>query len=285
MMNRRSFLGAVAATVVAQRMDLFGREHQLSTIGMQLYTVRNQMQQDFEGTIGKVAAIGYKEVEFAGYFNHTPEQVKGILDRNNLKSPSTHIPLADLRNKLSETIETSHKIGHEYIIMPWVDKEGRGALDSWKKLAAFMNETGKKVKEAGLQLGYHNHNFEFKPTDGQIPYDVLLAETDPNLVKMEMDLRWITSAGHDPLQYFNKYPGRFPLVHVKDMPNKPNPPEYDVVGAKFTEVGRGTVNFKRVFAQADKGGVQHYLVEQDETAGSPFDSLKVSYDYLKQLRF
>ena len=133
MMSRRSFIGAVGATILAQRVGMFAAGRHLDTIGVQLYTVRGEMEKDFEGTIAKVAGIGYKEVEFAGYFNHKPEDVKAILERNALKSPATHIPMADLRNKLSEVLDTSHAVGHEYIIMPWIDKEDRGTLETGKK--------------------------------------------------------------------------------------------------------------------------------------------------------
>jgi sugar phosphate isomerase/epimerase len=234
------------------------------------------MEKDFEGSLAKVAALGYKEVEFAGYFNHKPQDVKAILDRHGLKAPSTHIPMADLRKKLPQVLEDAHVIGHEYIVLPWIDEKDRRPLDNWKRIAEFMNQTAETVQQSGLQFAYHNHNFEFENIDGQMPYDLLQENTDRKLVKFEMDLYWITRGGQDPLKYFNQYPGRFPLVHVKDM---------DKNSENFTEVGRGRVDFKRVFAQSEKGGIKHYFVEQDETPGSPFDSLKISYDYLSNLRF
>ncbi|HLX75479.1 MAG TPA: sugar phosphate isomerase/epimerase, partial [Terriglobales bacterium] len=227
MMNRREFLGTAAATVVFSRLAAFaGDEHKLGAIGLQLYTVRDQMAKDFEGTIAKVAATGYKETEFAGYFKRTPQQVKAVLERNHLVAPSAHIPVEELRAKLPQVIEAAHVIGHEYIVNPWINEEDRGSLDKWKKMAEFFNETGRKVKEAGLQFAHHNHDFEFKPTDGKVPYDLLLKETDPDLVKLEMDLYWITAAGQDPLKYFNEYPGRFPMLHVKDRPVKLPHPVY-----------------------------------------------------------
>ena len=286
MMNRREFLGAASAAVLLSSLPaLAADEHKLGAIGLQLYTVRDQMAKDFDGTIAKVAATGYKEAEFAGYFKRTPQQVKTVLERNRLVAPSAHIPIEDLRAKLPQVIEAAHVIGHEYIVNPWINKEDRGSLDDWKKLAAFFNETGRKVKEAGLQFAHHNHDFEFKPTEGQVPYDLLLKETDPNLVKLEMDLYWITAAGQDPLKYFNEYPGRYPMLHVKDRPTRLAHPIYVTENAKFAPVGRGVVDFKRVFAHADKGGVRHYYVEQDYTQGSPFDAIKISYDDLREMRF
>ncbi len=277
MMDRRSFIGAVGATVLAQRLGAFAADRQLKKIGMQLYTVRTQLEKDFEGTIAKVAEIGYKEVEFFTYYGHDPKEVKAILERHGLTSPSTHVPMKDLRDKLQQTIDAAHIIGHEWIVNPWVDEEDRGSIENWKRIAAFLNQTAMKVQAAGLKFAYHNHDFEFKPTDGRLPYDVLQADTDPKLVQFEMDLYWITRGGQDPLKYFNKFPGRYPLVHVKDMEKPP--------GHNFTEVGRGRIDFKRIFAQSEKAGIQHYYVEQDETPGSPFDSLKISYDYLKTLKY
>lgn len=286
MMNRREFMGAVSATVLLSRFAaLAADEHKVGAIGLQLYTLRDQMAKDFEGTIAKVAATGYQEAEFAGYFNRTPQQVKAVLERNHMVAPSAHIPIEELRAKLPQVIEAAHTIGHQYIVNPWINQEDRGSLDSWKKLAAFFNETGRKVKEAGLQFAHHNHDFEFKPTDGQVPYDLLLKETDSNLVKLEMDLFWITAAGQDPLKYFKEYPGRFPMLHVKDRPTKLPHPVYVTEDAKFAPVGTGVVDFKRVFAHADKGGVKHYYVEQDFTEGSPFDAIKISYNNLRKMRF
>jgi len=286
MMNRREFIGAVSATVLLSRFAAFAAdEHKLGSIGLQLYTVRDQMAKDFDGTIAKVAATGYKEAEFAGYFNRTPQQVKAVLERNHMVAPSAHIPIEDLRAKLPQVIEAAHVIGHEYIVNPWINQEDRGSLDDWKKIAAFFNENGRKVKDAGLQFAHHSHDFEFKPTGGQVPYDLLLKETDPNLVKMEMDLYWITAAGQDPLKYFNEYPGRYPMLHVKDRPTKLAHPIYVTEDAKFAPVGRCVVDFKRVFAHANKGGVRHYYVEQDYTEGSPFEAIKISYEDLRKMRF
>ena len=286
MMNRREFLGAASAAVLLSRVTAFAADqHRLGAIGLQLYTVRDLMEKDFDGSIAKVAATGYKEVEFAGYFNRTPQQVKAVLERNHLTSPSAHIPIEALRAKLPQVIEAAHVIGHQYIVNPWVNQEDRTSLDDWKKLAAFFNETGRKLKEAGLQFAHHNHDFEFKPTGGAVPYDLLLKETDPSLVKLEMDLYWITAAGQDPLKYFNEYPGRYPMLHVKDRPIKLAHPVYVTEDAKFAPVGRGVVDFKRVFAHADKGGVKHYYVEQDYAQGSPFDAIKISYDNLRKMQF
>jgi sugar phosphate isomerase/epimerase len=283
-MNRRFFLkrvfqGAAGAFCLAQsNLMAFGpRPRKLATIGMQLYTVRRELEKDFEGTLARVAALGYREVEFAGYVNQPPKEVKALLARHRLISPAAHVQLTTLNGSLLEMIEAAHIIDHKYLLVAYLPAEERKSLDDYKRLADLFNKVGAQLKKAGLQFAYHNHDFEFIPMDGQIPYDLLLERTDPQTVKMEMDLHWIVKGGAKPVEYFEKHPGRYHLLHVKDMEAAPT--------RSFTEVGRGIIDFKTIFAHAGKAGVRHYFVEQDETAGSPFESLKISMDYLKRLEF
>jgi len=217
MLDRRSFLWTVTATTLLARFSWAAAEHKIENIGLQLYTVRDAMQRDFEGTLTRVAAIGYTEVEFAGYFDRSPKDIRSLLDRNGLISPSTHVDYEVLGEKWPKEIETSKIIGQSYIICPWIPEEVRNQPDGWKRAAETFNRAGEVSKKAGIQFGYHNHWFEFYPVNGKRPYDSLLEECDPNLVKMEMDLCWIEVGGGDPLDYFRRYPGRFPLVHVKDV--------------------------------------------------------------------
>jgi sugar phosphate isomerase/epimerase len=249
----------------------------LSKIGVQLYTVRADMAKDFDGSLKKIAELGYKEVEFAGYYNRTPQQIKTLLDQLGLTAPSAHVPIDALRNSLDQTIETAKAIGHRYLICPFLMPPERKSLDQYKQHAALFNKAGEACKKAGIQFGYHNHDFEFKELEGKLPFDLLLAETDKNLVKIELDLYWIVYAKQDPLAYMAKYPDRFALFHVKDLDKTEK--------RGITEVGHGVIDFKTIFAKAPKGKIKHYFVEQDTTPGSPFDSLKVSIDYLKQLEF
>jgi len=283
-MNRRlflhhSFAGALGALCLEKSnlMASIAPKSKLSKIGLQLYTVRRELEKDFEGSLKKVAALGFSEVEFAGYFNRTPQQVKSILAQNNLVAPSVHILPAGLRSNLQQTIDAAKTIGHQYVVCAYLLPEECKSLDDYKKLIDLFNDAAGRLKKAGLQFCYHNHDFEFMAIDDKIPYDLILAGTDPQTVKMELDLYWIAKAVKDPLKYFSAYPGRFPLVHVKDMDATPK--------RFFTEVGRGTINFKEIFADSAKAGIKHYFVEQDETPGSPFESIKVSIDYLKQLEF
>ena len=263
-------------------------DHKIDKVGLQLYTVRDLMKADFDGTIAKVAQIGYKEVEFAGYFGRTGQQVRAACDKNGLVPISTHVQYDELDDKFPSVIETSKAIGLGYIVCPWIPEELRKSPDIWKQAAAKFNRCGELSKKAGMQFAYHNHWFEFLPVNGKLPYDELLKECDANLVKMEMDLCWITAAGGDPLKYFNAYPGRFPLVHVKDLKTLP---KVTTGGSQnygdtvdLTEVGSGIIDWKKIFAQSDKAGIKHYIVEHDSPK-QPFDSIAKSYDYLEKLRF
>jgi len=289
-MNRRRFLEATAsitaATLLTSRFGWAAGDHKINKVAVQLYTVRDLMQKDFEGTIAKVAQIGYKEVEFAGYFGRTPQQVREVVQKNGLSAPSTHVQYDELDDKFPSVIEASKTIGLEYIVCPWIPEELRKSPDIWKQAAEKFNRAGEATKKAGMQFGYHNHWFEFLPTNGVLPYDQLLKLCDKDLVKMEMDLCWITTAGADPLKYFNEYPGRFPLVHVKDVKKLPHVTQGGAQNfgdtVDLTEVGSGIIDWKRIFAQSDKAGIKHYIVEHDHPK-QPLDSIKTSYEYLSKL--
>ena len=292
-MNRRTFLETAttltAATLLTSRLGWAAGDHKIDKVGVQLYTVRDQMKADFEGTIAKVAQIGYKEIEFAGYFGRTSQQVRAVLEKNGLTGVSTHVQWDELDDKFPSVIETSKAIGLEYIVCPWIPVELRKSPDIWKKASEKFNKCGEQTKKAGMQFGYHNHWFEFLPVNGKLPYDELLADCDADLVKMEMDLCWITAAGADPIKYFERYPGRFPLVHVKDIKKKP--PISSAGGQDFgdslkdmTSVGDGMIDWKKIFSYSDKAGIKHYIVEHDKPA-DPFASITASYKYWHDLRW
>jgi sugar phosphate isomerase/epimerase len=293
-MDRRTFLETAttvtAATLLTRQIGWAAADHKIDKLGVQLYSVRDQMKADFEGTLAKVAEIGYKEVEFAGYFDHSPKDVRAILDRHGLVSPAPHVAYDTLGDEWPAQVESAKVIGQSYIVCPWIPEEVRKQPDVWQRAAETFNRAGEASKKAGIQFAYHNHWFEFLPVNGKLPYDLLLESCDPNLVKMELDLCWITVAGGDPLKYFNRYPGRFPLVHVKDMKKLPKVSEAggqdfgDTLHNDMTEVGSGIIDWKRIFAQSEKAGIKHYIVEHDKPA-APFDSIKTSYEYLRQLRW
>jgi sugar phosphate isomerase/epimerase len=277
-LDRREFvqtMAAVGAATVFSRAPRIARAAKIDKVGLQLYTVRDLMKTDVEGTLAHVAQIGYKEVEFAGYFGHPPEHIRAFLDRNGLSAPSTHVAYEN-DDQWKAALDTAKKIGHEYIVMPWIPAERRKTLDDWKNFAQVFNHAGQMAHDAGIQFAYHNHNFEFPKIDGQVPYDVLLQSTDPKLVQLEIDLYWITLAGADPLAYFARWPGRVPLVHVKDMANTPE--------HQWADVGRGTIDWKRIFAKKDQAGIKHFFVEHDQPP-QPFEDIAASYNYLKTLEF
>ncbi len=177
----------------------------------------------------------------------------------------------------TQTIDAAKEIGNQYLVCVYIPPEERQSLDDYRRFAELFNEVGETCRRSGIQFAYHNHDFEFQPTNGKIPFQVLLEETDASLVQIEIDLYWITKAGAEPFEYFEAYPGRFPLFHVKDMDDTPK--------GFFTEVGRGVIDFPKIFSRADQAGVKHFIVEQDETPGSPFDSARISFDYLKALEY
>jgi sugar phosphate isomerase/epimerase len=289
-LDRRTFIGTMGAAALAMRRAFAAS---IPRLGVQLYTVRTVLDKDFDGTLAKVASIGYAEVEFAGYFNQTPQQVRDVLKRHRLTAPSAHIDYASLTGDTwAKVIESAHTIGHTYLVNAWVDEPIRNQPDAWKRIAETYNSAGEASKKAGIQFAYHNHNFEFAPrtdTGGKLPYDVLLESCDPALVKMELDLCWISAAGKDPLDYFRRYPGRFPLVHVKGLRKLPpatgEAVPIDRILPDITDVGHDDViDWKRIFAQSRTAGIQHYFVEHD-VPKAPFDSLQASHDYLSRLQF
>lgn len=244
----------------------------LTPLGLQLYTVRADMERDFEGTLARVAEIGYREVEFANYFNRTPSQIRATLERNHLTAPGMHIEYRDLQRDPARTLETTRAVGHEYAVVAWIAEDERRTLDGWRRVADGFNRAARQAQSAGLKLAYHNHSYEFEPLGGRLPYDVLLENTDPELVKLEMDLYWITQGGQDPLTYFARYPGRITLVHLKDM----------TTDRRMVDVGAGAIDWPRILRQRQQAGIRHYFVEHDEPADA-FASITASYRYLSRL--
>ena len=282
--NRRTFvktLGAATGAIAAglSPAEAFAAEEakKLQRIGIQLYTVRGEMDKDFEGTLKKIADIGYKQVEFAGYFGRSPKGVRATLNSLGLDAPAAHIgdPGA-LTNNWDQTIENAKVMGHKYLIVAYIQDKDR-TLDNYRKFADLFNSAGETARKSGVRLAYHNHDFEFMPIDGVIPYDLLLERTDPKLVAMEMDLFWVTKGGKTPQEYFNRFPGRFEAVHVKDMASGPE--------QKMVDVGQGHIDFAKIFAQQRKAGTKYFFVEHDNPSPSALGSAKTSFDYLKRLKF
>lgn len=288
MINRRFFLKASAGAAFGglifsgagcapdatdeQATDTGSRK--LERIGVQLYTVRSLLRNDFEGTLRQVAGVGYNEFEFAGLYDRSPEEVRALLDELNVTAPSAHVSFDRVRDNLDEVIAEGKTMGYQYIIVPSLPGEIRSSLDGFRNVAEVLNNAGERLQAEGMRAGYHNHAFEFEEIDGQLPYNVLLEQTDPNLVDMEVDLFWMKSAGHDPLAYFEQYPGRFALSHVKDMTE----------AGEMASVGQGTVDFAQIFSRSDQSGMKHYIVEHDNPDDA-MQSITASFAYLQNLTF
>ena len=243
-------------------------------IGIQLYTVRDLMQRNFEYTLQQVAAIGYKEVEFAGLYDKSPKTVRTkSLDKLGLTSPSSHIPYERLKANAAGVAEEARTLGNRYVVCPWMDMKVHHDSAAWRRIAADFNRFGESLQRVGLTFAYHNHDFEFAPlSDGGKAFDILLADCDPKLVKIELDLFWITKAGGDPLAYFAKWPGRFPMVHVKDRTGS----------GEMVNVGQGSIDWNKIFAKRREAGIQHFFVEHDNPK-SPLEDIKASYTYMSRL--
>jgi sugar phosphate isomerase/epimerase len=243
----------------------------LLTIGLQLYTIRRALEGGFRDTMEQVAAIGYDEVEFAGYYDRSPEEIRALLGDLGLASPAAHIPLSRIREAPEEVVRTAQAIGHEYVVCPYLGEEERTSIADYRRLATEFSAFGRRCSDAGLTFAYHNHDFEFVEMEGARPYDVLLQDTDPAHVKMELDLYWVLAAGHDPLDYIREAPDRYPLCHVKDRSAE----------GEMVNVGEGTIDFPTIFSEAK---FEHYFVEHDNPE-APMQSIDASHQALDQLSF
>jgi sugar phosphate isomerase/epimerase len=259
--------------------------------GIQLYTIDEAMRADAAGTLKRLRQIGYLEVESAGFGGLSATQFRGLMNDAGVSCPSAHLQF-DVDN-LDRAFADAHALGAKYAVSSISRSLALGArapkdvlgtgmsLDEAKRTAELANRIGAGAHRAGLQFTYHNHNFEFADQgNGAIGYDVLLKETDPRLVKFEIDCGWMIFAGHDPVEYIGKYPHRFPMIHVKDFLAPGN--DGQMRGA---ELGRGTVDYKPIFAAAIKAGLQHYFVEQEGPFArvSPLEAAQVDYDYLRTI--
>ena len=234
--------------------------------GVQLYTVRDSMAADVPGTLKAIAGIGYKEVEFAGYFDHTPQQVRALLDDLGLTSPSSHVPATTMRDEPLSLIEAAKTIGNDYLTVPWLHPDDRQSLDDYKGWADVFNRAGELCRENGIRLAYHNHEFELLPIDGELPFDVLLSKTDPELIDFELDFFWVREAKLDIIDVLNKAPSRFTMAHIKDMDEQGN----------MVEVGSGVIDFEGILGNEAAAGLRHLFVEHDQPS-DPFKSVAISH--------
>ena len=255
-------------------------------IGLQLYSLRDTFPANVKMTLEQIAKTGYNEVETYGFsakdgfFGTSVKEFKNILSANGLKSPSGHYDFSVFMKDgnsdfLKKTIEAANILGNEYVTVPWLDASVRKTSDDYKKIASKVNEAAVMCKKSGLKLAYHNHDFEFDALGDTTGYDILLRETDKNLVDFEMDLYWVVRSGNDPLKLFKENPGRFTMWHVKDM---------DKNDQKLnTEIGNGSIDFKSIFAEAKLSGMQHFFVEHETNyVPNPMESVKTSFQYVSK---
>lgn len=243
--------------------------------GVQLYSFRDSMLKDPTKTLEEIAALGFKEIESAGsakgyYYGLTPSQMGETCKRLGMKLTSGHVRLDA---KFEQTMEDAVASGQEYLICSSMPSNGQ-TVDNYKRVAEQFNKAGEACKKLGLKFGYHNHEYEFEAEKGQVLYDVLMDNTQPDLVHMELDLGWVIVAGKDPLAYFSKYPGRFPLWHLKDM---------DMAEKESTEFGKGGLDIALMLKNKNLSGVEHIYIEQEEYASTPLESMQYNMDYLKNL--
>lgn len=291
MQNRREFLKISAAGSL--NMMLLGTagcksgavvDRKSFGVGIQLYTIRDAMAADVPGTLKKVSEIGYKNLELAGYadgkfYGFAPAEFKKMVNDLGMDVLSSHtqVEAAGITVDNAKIMADAHaELGVKYCVQPWVNEPDRN-IETYKKMIADWNQVGQIMKEVGIQFAYHNHNFEFATVDGIVPYyDIFMVEMDPALITMELDLFWASKAGQDPIQMFSKYPGRFQLLHFKDMRTKQEP-FFDVIKDDVCSVGEGVIDFKQIWAARETAGAKYIFVEDDNQGnGKPFEAIETS---------
>lgn len=300
-LTRRNFLQSSSAALFCASGLLGGVELHASPfnlpIGLQLYSVRELLPHDYAGTLKQIAALGYGEVEAAGYFNHSVTEVRQALNAAGLRCPSAHYSHDDLARNFDQILEFNKELGVSYILcsFPGIrnpsrlkDRSFRAlvqsfTIDDWRWNAEEFNRMGAKVKAAGMQFGYHNHTMEFRPQNGIVPFDELLRLTDPSLVTIEMDCGWVMVGGGDAVEYLKRYPTRISMLHVKDF-KKTDKPASVVDPPPAAELGTGTANYHPIFAAASKANIKHYFVEQEAFNMPPMQALKIDADYMKSFK-
>jgi len=291
MTTRRRFLqqsALLGAALSIGPSELFKLK---KVLGIQLYTVRDEVAKNLETTLAQVAAAGYTHIELYGYdyttrkyFGRSAPQLGDLLKQHQLKTPSGHYGIADflfepVYNKYESwkhLLQDANTLGHKYVAIPYIDDKHR-TPDDFKRICDRLNKGGQMSKDAGITTCYHNHDFEFTSMVDDMPaYEYMLKHTDPKWVKFEMDLYWVKHAGQNPIEWFKKYPNRFPLWHVKDM----EAPEGDKPG-QTCEVGKGVIDWKEIFAQQNLAGLEYAFVEQEQYRHPVFECIKTSADYIK----
>lgn len=276
MHTRRDFLKSAGGLALsAALLPISSQAAKVKSVGLQLYTVRKEMLADATGTLKQLAKIGYKELESArsdkgNFYGLQPKEIRKIANDLGMTVRSGHV---HIDKDWQRSIDSAAEAGQEYLICSSLPSQGQ-TVANYQRVADLFSKAAEDCKKANLVFGYHNHDYEFEKADGKVLYDILLERSDPNLVKMELDLGWVIVTGYDPLNYMEKYPGRFPLWHLKDM---------DKAKKESTEFGKGQINIAKMLQNANKSGMKYFFVEQEEYAGAPMDSVKYNYEYLMKL--
>jgi len=281
MKTRREFitsLAAASALSLVSPSKLFAKTKN-KYIGIQLYTIREKLKEDFLGSLEEIADIGYNSIETAGYQNgkfygYPPKEFLKLTKKVGLKALSSHADIQ--KDSLQKTIDDTLEAGMEYLVKPWLSPDKRKTIDDYIRLAEDFNKIGEQCNQSGLRFAYHNHAFEFEKTDGQIPYDILLENTEAHLLTMQLDTYWMVYGGMQPIDYFKRYPHRFELLHIKDMD--------DSKDRESTEIGSGIIDFPAIFDAQKQSGMKYFFVEQESFKMPEFESLAKSCDYLKNLK-
>ena len=264
--NRRNLLAATAGIVATAGFAGTATAQSKRLPGVQLYTVRDSMATDVEATLQAIAGIGYREVEFAGYFERSAREIRDMLGRYGLASPSTHVNAEEVRDNPTAFVDTAAEIGHDYVTVAWLQEESRKTIDDYKRWAEVFNRLGEACRQNGMRAAYHNHEFEFLALDGVIPFDLLLNETEPELLDFEVDFYWVREAGLAIRDVLALAPERMTMSHIKDM---------DASG-DMVRVGDGTIDFAGILADPVAASIKHCFVEHDYPI-DPFRSVAYSY--------
>jgi sugar phosphate isomerase/epimerase len=318
MINRRKFIGnsvTLATSACLFPAALFTPPVLLDKVGVQFFSLPKMLEKDLAGTLAMLAKLGYKEAEIygpypfsneagkkswaavtpslgfsgSGFFGHTDIEFKKMLQDNGLAVPSIHTDLATLDMNMPQLAEAAQVLGSSYVVLPSIPADKRKTLDDYKKMAELFNKIGAEAKKSGIKFAYHNHGYGLSELEGQIPLELIFANTDPALVFFEMDLYWTTAGGADPITLLKKHTGRYNLMHVKDMSKKVrfsgdggDPKQWIELWPYMTTAGKGVLDLKSIISTAKENGVKHFIVEQD-LVDNPEMALKNSYDYLASL--
>lgn len=317
-MLRRQFISNSAkasASAFLFSSAIFKNDPLLEKIGIQFFSLPKMLDSDLKGALSMLSKIGYREVELygpypfsnpaaieswnavtpslgfkgSGYFGHTVVEMKNLLQDNGFSVPSIHTDLDTLQMNMNKLGEAARVLGNTYVVLPAIPAEKRKTLDDFRKMAEAFNKIGEDAKKEGIKFAYHNHGYGLKEVDGQIPLELIFANTDPSLVFFEMDLYWTTAGGADPIALLDKYKNRYPLIHVKDMIKKVHfsgdggdPKQWIELFPYMTTAGSGVLDLRSIIVKAKENGVKHFIVEQDMVK-DPEVALKKSFDYLSSL--